>query len=277
MSFDKIFTEASSFMLKHHVSLGSSAASDGGKLSPPSGSGTLVKFQVDGKTAYGILTAAHVLRWAPIIQKRGENRQWLGLMKPSQGDGVACLCTFRFQYFSAATVHFHEQDGTAYRPDVAFVLLDIDERPQNELFGQSEFYDMDNDSSLSVTEDTKIFSGFFRGACTDAEIKDGVLNTPICLGGGEKIRFDERSAVQYWGIPNKSRQTIKGASGVGFWRFRCDADGLLTKSLAGVVIAERIDCSQIEAMAASYLFDDFLPALKLQVRHELSLSKADVC
>lgn len=60
-------------------------------------------------------------------------------------------------------------------------------------------------------------------------------------------------------------------------RFRCDADGLLTKSLAGVVIAERIDCSQIEAMAGSYLFDDFLPALKVQVRHELSLSKAEVC
>lgn len=195
-------------------------------------------------------------------------------MKPSQGEGVACHCTFRFQYFNAATTHFHEQNEIAYRPDMAFVLLGIDEYFQHELFEQSEFYDMDSDCSLPVTEDPKIFSGFFRGACTDAEIKDGFLNTPICLGGGEKIHFDERAMAQYWEIPNTNRQTIRGASGAGFWRFRCDEGGLLTKSLAGVVIAESVDCSQIEAMAASYVFDDFLPALKAQVQHELSLSKA---
>jgi hypothetical protein len=272
MDFDKMAADATLYILKHHISLGSYVSPDGNQLGPPSGSGTLVSFEVDGKRAYGILTAAHVARWTPIIKKNGENQEWIGLMKPSENQGCACLCTFRFQYFSVSIAHFHEQTGIAYRPDLAFILLGIDEYPKHELFEKSEFYDMDNDISFLVEEDPQVFSGFFRGACMEKEIKDGFLNTPICFGGGEKIRFDARAFVQYWEIPNTSGQTMRGGSGAAFWQFRCNENGDLIKSLAGVITAESTGCDLIEAIAASYIFDDFLPNLKKQVRNELSLN-----
>lgn len=272
MDFDKIVADATSSILRHHISLGSSVSPDGNQLGPPRGSGTLVSFDVDGKRAYGILTAAHVARWIPIIKKKEESQEWIGVMKPSEGQGCACLCPFRFWYFSASTDHFYEQTGISYRPDLAFILLGIDEHPKHELFEQSEFYDMDNDISFPVEENSLVSSGFFRGACEETEIKDGILNARMCFGWGEKIRFDSRAFVQYWEIPNINHQTMRGASGAVFWRFRYNENGNLIKSLAGVVTAESAECDLIEAIAASYIFDDFLPNLKKQVRNELSLN-----
>ncbi len=261
--------QASSHILKHHVSLG--CFSDGERLSNPNGSGTFVSFFVDGKRAYGILTAAHVARCLPLIVN-GAKQQFIGLTKPSQGEAAhACVASFRFMYFSADIRHFHFSDGSAYRPDIAFILLEIDGFPKHELFEQSEFYDLETDVVFLLEEDTQVLSGFFRGACPQAEVsEDGFLNTPVCLGGGEKICFDDRAFVQFWHIPNTSRKSIKGGSGAGFWRFRYDQNRLLMKSFAGVITAEGPDCDYIEAIAAPYIFETFLPSLKTQVQHVLS-------
>ena len=234
-----------------------------------------MSFLLSGKRVYGILTAAHVARWLPLIVNDAK-QQFIGLTKPSQEEAAhACLSSFPFMYLSADIRYLHSQRGCAYRPDIAFILLGIEGYPEHELFEQSGFYDLDNDIALPLEEDPQILSGFLRGACPSAEVSiDGFLNTPICFGGGEKICFDEQAFVQFWDIPNTSRQSIKGGSGAGFWRFRYDENRRLIKSLAGVITAEGLDYDYIEAIAASYIFDTFLPSLKAQIQHELFQPRA---
>ena len=85
--------------------------------------------------------------------------------------------------------------------------------------------------------------------------------TCITFGGGEILKFDEKIGIQYWKIPNTSGDSISGASGAGFWRLIYE-NGILRKSLEGVVSAEECSYDYIEAMSAPYLYDTFLSGLK---------------
>lgn len=259
-TFDKMVDTASEHILAHHVSLGRSWANSAIPLPAPIGSGTFVQFQSRIGIVYGILTAAHVARWLPF--GRNNQGQFIGLSKLQNGNNIACSVTFLFIDHIAPPNQFHIYSNEAYRPDIAFIALGINKIPKHELFDNSKFYDLDLNHELGFTEDPRILSAFFRGACHDSEISvDGYMATALCIGGGETIKYDEKTNIQYWQIPNTSKKSIGGGSGAGFWRFRYNEDVLL-KSLEGVIIAEGNGCDYIEAMAPPFLYDDFLLKLK---------------
>ena len=270
-SFFQMSEQASEHILRYHVSLGCTPL-PGDRLSAPFGSGIFAKFQLDGRTIYGILTAAHIARDLPLIFN--QNRQFIGLTKPSQTEeALACLVTFYLIYCSADIRYFNAAGRDAYRPDVAFIVLGIDKVPEHELICSSAFYDLDTNPEFLFEKDPQILSGFFRGACNLDEVsEDNFLYTPVCFGGGEEISYDVEVAVQYWKIPNKSLETIAGGSGSGFWRFRYNEEGILVKSLAGVITGEGEDF--IEAISFSYLIETFLPGLKAQVKDLLLEERA---
>jgi hypothetical protein len=260
LSFEKMVAEASKYILLHHVSIGNSFANPNIPLPPPNGSATFVRFKIEVGIVYGILTAAHVARWL----KFGRNNQgeFIGLSKLQNNDSIACSVTFNFIHYIAPKDRFHMFSNDAYRPDIAFIALGINQFPNHDLLENSVFYDLDSNIEFGFTEDQQILSAFFRGACHDWEISDDCyLNTPICLGGGEVIKHDNERNIQYWKIPNTSKKSIGGSSGAGFWRFRYE-NGILRKSLEGVIIAEGKNCNFIEAMATPFLYDIYLPQLK---------------
>jgi hypothetical protein len=267
-TFEKMLSEASEYVLAHHVSLGGSHANPSIPLPPPNGSATFVRFRIKGGVVYGILTAAHVARWL----KFGRNRQgqFLGLSKPQGADGIACSVTFHFIHHVAPLNHFHAYSNKAYRPDLAFIALGLDRYSDHQLLHNSKFFDLDANIELGFTEDPRIFSAFFRGACHDSEISaDGYMATALCIGGGEVIKHDLETHVQYWKVPNTSRKSIGGGSGAGFWRFRYE-EGVLKKSLEGVVISEGENFDFFEAMAPSYPYDSYLGDLKNFCEENLS-------
>lgn len=258
--FEKMVSEASEYVLAHHVSLGNSYANPSIPLPPPNGSGTFVRFKIDAGIVYGILTAAHVARWL----RFGRNNQgeFLGLSKPQNTDSIACSVTFPFIHHVAPLDRFHVYSHEAYRPDLAFIALGLNRYANHELLHNSNFFDLDANIELGFMEDPLILSFFFRGACHTSEIStDGYMNTSLCIGGGEVIRHDTETNIQYWEIPNTSRKSIGGGSGAGFWRFRYEGE-VLKKSLEGVIIAEAESFSHIEAMASPYLYDSYLVDLK---------------
>lgn len=259
-TFEKMLSEASEYVLAHHVSLGGSYANPAMPLPPPNGSGTFVRFKIDEGIIYGILTAAHVARWLKF--GRNSQGQFLGLSKPQNADTIACSVTFHFIHHVAPLDRFHAYSHEAYRPDLAFIALGLNRYSNHELLHNSRFFDLDANSEFGFVEDPCILSVFFRGACHDSEISaDGYMNTPLCIGGGEVIKHDTKTNIQYWEIPNTSRKSIGGGSGAGFWRFRYE-EGELKKSLEGVIIAEAENFSHIEAMATPYLYDSYLTDLK---------------
>jgi hypothetical protein len=252
-ALEKILDEASEHILAHHVSLGSPSPA-GASLPPPNGSGTFVRFSIQqGFVVYGILTAAHVMRWLKF--GRNDQGEFVGLSKLQKGNTLACSITFPFVYHIASIEHFHSQSTAGYRPDIAFVALGINERlPDHELIQGSSFYSLDDNQELKLNNQ-QIFSAFCKGA---GKVRpDGLLNTFVAFGGGEFLI----NGAQSWAIPNTTRESIAGASGAGFWRFFYD-DGALSKALEGVVIAEGGDYDYVEAMATPYLYDIFLPQLK---------------
>ena len=257
-SVEQLLNEASEHILAHHVSLGDSPG-DPTRISPsPSGSGTFVKFSIKHNlTIYGILTAAHVARWLGF--GRYNQHQFLGLSKLLKDVTIACSVSFPFIYHIAPPEEFHSQSDDAYRPDTAFIALGINDRlPNHELISNSFFFDLDSNQELPLS-DNQIFSGFCKGAGTPRP--DGLLNTFVALGGGEILKFDEKANIQYWQVPNTSRESIAGGSGAGFWRFILDGD-VLRKSLEGVITSESRNCDYFEVMEPSYIYYRFLPLLK---------------
>ena len=255
---EMLFEEAERYILAHHVSLGDSPGNPNLVSPPPSGSGTFVKFTIqEGMVVYGILTAAHVARWLRF--GKNDNRQFLGLSKLQKGDTVACSVTFPFIYHVASIEHFHSTSGDGYQPDIAFIALGINEcLPSHELIADSSFYDLDSNQELELYI-CQVFSAFYKGA---GEIRpDGLINTFVAFGGGEILKFDEKIGVQYWRVPNTSGESIAGGSGAGFWRLIYN-NGVLRKSLEGVITAEDRNYEYFEAIATSYLYDTFLPQLK---------------
>lgn len=258
--FEQMLSEASECVLAHHVSLGGSCANSAIPLPLPNGSGTFVRFKIDAGIVYGILTAAHVARWLKL--GRNSQGQFLGLSKLQNGDSIACSVTFHFIHHVAPLDRFHINSHKAYRPDLAFIALGLNRYSNHELLHNSKFFDLDANVELGFTEDPRILSGFFRGACHASEISaDGYMNTPLCIGGREVIRHDTETNIQYWEIPNTSKKSIGGGSGAGFWRFRYEREEL-KKFLEGVIIAEADNFSNIEAMAPPYLYDTYLIDLK---------------
>lgn len=255
---EEVFAEAERHVLSHHVSLGHSPG-DSGIISPaPIGSGTFVKFCFqENSIAYGILTAAHVAK--PLKFGKNDNREFLGLSKLQNGDTIACSVTFPFIFCIASKEHFDSLSTDGYRPDIAFIALGInDHLPNHELVLDSFFYDLDCNQEQEIA-DQQVFSTFYKGA---GNIRaDGLINTYTAFGGGEILKFDQVARVQYWRVPNTSGESIGGGSGAGFWRCKYE-NGVLQKSLEGVVIAEGENYDYFEALAPSYLYDDFLPQLK---------------
>lgn len=253
---EKLFNMIEEHVLKFHVSLGSYLGSS--ELPPPIGSGTFVKFSTLAYVVYGILTAAHVVK----DLKFGLPGQpaFVGLSKPQNGDTVACSVSFPYIYSCVEIEGFHSDSDDSYRPDIAFIALGIDGRlPNHELITESLFYDLDSNEEL-ITYDPQIASAFYRGAAPKRP--DGLLDTAVCIGGGERLRSDDKAHLQYWEIPNDTNKSIAGGSGAGFWRFYCEKQQI-TPSLEGVIISEeRSNYSYFEALATPYLYEDFLPKLK---------------
>jgi hypothetical protein len=265
-ALEKLFEEASEHILSHHVSLGDSPG-DPLLLSPsPNGSGTFVRFAItEGMIVYGILSAAHVAKGLKF--GRNDAHQFVGLSKLHKGDTVACSVTFPFIYYIASLEDFHSTGNKGYRPDIAFIALGINQRlPSHEMLAESSFYDLDGNEELELFNN-QIFSAFYKGA---GKIRpDGLLDTYVAFGGGETLKFDEKSGVQYWRIPNTGKESIAGGSGAGFWRF-IDKNGMLRRSLEGVIIAEGQNFDYFEAMETSYLYFTFLPQLKQFCKDNLS-------
>lgn len=243
-------------VLKYHVSLGSYHGSP--ELDPPTGSGTFVKFSIASHVIYGILTAAHVikdLKFGLLGQP-----EFVGLSKLQNRDTIACSVSFSYIYGCVEIEGFYSNSNDGYRPDIAFIALGIDGRlPDHELITKSSFYDLDTNTDL-VMYDPQIVSAFYRGA--PPKRLDGLLDTAVCIGGGEALRFDDKAHIQYWEIPNDTNKSIASGSGAGFWRFYCEK-GQITPSLEGVIISEEAtNYSYFEAMSTSYLYENFLPGLK---------------
>lgn len=256
---EKKLNEAYRHILAHHVSLGGPPENPNLLCPSPNGSGTFVKFSIkQNHMVYGILTAAHVARWLRF--RRHNNRQFLALSKLQNGETVACLVTFQFIYHTAPWAEFHFNSNAAYRPDIAFIALGInDHLPNHELISDSLFYDLDGNQEFALS-DSQIFSGFCKGAGNIRS--DGLLNTFVAFGGGEILKFDEKAHIHYWQIPNTLRESVAGGSGAGFWRFFFEGN-TLKKSLEGIVISESLNCDYFEAMETLYLYDSFLPSLKI--------------
>lgn len=253
---EKLFNKIEVHVLKYHVSLGNYLGSS--ELDPPIGSGTFVKFSIASHGIYGILTAAHVvkdLKFGLLGQPA-----FVGLSKLQNGDTIACSVSFSYIYGCVEIERFHSNSNDGYRPDIAFIALGTDGRlPDHELITESSFYDLDTNTDL-VMHDPQIVSAFYRGAAPKRP--DGLLDTAVCIGGGETLRFDDKAQLQYWEIPNDTNKSISGGSGAGFWRFFCEK-GQITPSLEGVIISEEAtNYSYFEAMSTSYLYETFLPGLK---------------
>jgi hypothetical protein len=251
---ENLLNKIEEYVLKYHVSLGSYLGSS--ELPPPIGSGTFVKFNTLTHVVYGILTAAHVVK----DLKFGLPGQpaFIGLSKLQNGDTIACSVSFQYIDACVEIEGFHSESDDGYRPDIAFIALGIDGR-NHELITESLFYDLDTNHGL-VMDDPKIASAFYRGAAPKRP--DGLLDTAVCIGGGERLRFDDKANLQYWVIPNDTNKSIAGASGAGFWRFQCEKQQI-TPSLEGIIISEeRSNYSYFEALAISYLHEGFLPKLK---------------
>ncbi|NGX52737.1 MAG: hypothetical protein KR126chlam5_01040 [Candidatus Anoxychlamydiales bacterium] len=116
---------------------------------------------------------------------------------------------------------------------------------------------MDKNKDL-VVHDQKILSAFFRGAAKKKT--DRFLDSSLCIGGGECLKYDDQAKLQYWKVPNTSKEPISGA---GFWRFDCGKKPMHI-SLEGVITSEdrSEDRSFFEAMPTPCLYEDFLPKLK---------------
>ncbi len=243
-------------VLKYHVSLGSYLGSS--ELPPSVGSGTFVKFSTLAHVVYGILTAAHVvkdLKFGLLGQPA-----FIGLSKLQNGDTIACSVSFQYIHGCVEIEGFHSESDDGYRPDIAFISLGIDGLlPNQELITESLFYDLDTNKDL-IMYDPQIASAFYRGAAPQRP--DGLLDTSVCIGGGERLRFDDKANLQYWEIPNDTNKFIAGGSGAGFWRFQREKQQI-TSSLEGVIISEeRSNYSYFEAMSTSYIYEAFLPELK---------------
>ncbi len=253
---EKLLNRIEEHVLKYHVSLGSYYGSS--VLPLPIGSGTFVKFTVLTHVIYGILTAAHVVRGL----KFGllDQPAFVGLSKLQNGETIASSVSFSYIYCCVDIQGFYSDSDEGYKPDIAFIALGIDGHlPNHELITESSFYNLDNNKEL-VMYDPQIASAFYRGA---APLRpDGLLDTAVCTGGGERLRFDDKTHLRYWEIPNDTNKSIAGGSGAGFWRFKCEKQQI-TPSLEGVVVSEeRLNYSYFEALATPYLYDDFLPSLK---------------
>ncbi len=253
----KLFNNIKKHVLDFHVSLGSYKSSSA--LPPPIGSGTFVKFSNLAHVVYGILTAAHVA-------KELKDQPFLGLSKPLNRDTVACGVSFLYIHFLVEHKGFQSDSGDGYNPDIAFIRLDIDGRlTSHKLITESHFWDLDSNKELGMN-DPQIVSAFFRGAASKRP--DGLLDTALCIGGGESLRFDDEAGLQYWEIPNNTNKSIAGGSGAGFWRFHCEKEQI-TPSLEGVITAECLNYSNIQAHAPPVLYEDFLPELKAYSRNNL--------
>lgn len=265
-TLEKLFEKASEHVLIHHVSIGGSSGNPDLYFPLPDGSGTFVKFSISfNLVVYGILTAAHVTRWLKFVQN--EKGHFLGLSKLQNGDTIACSVKFPFIYHIASIDHFHSISDDGYRPDIAFIALGINGHlPVHELIKYSSFYDLDGNQEIELFNQ-QVFSSFYKGA---GKIRpDGLLDTCLTFGGGEVLKFDDKIGIQYWEIPNTSGNSIAGASGAGFWRFIYE-NGILRKSLEGVVIAEGRRYDYIEAMETQYLYGYFLSGLKKYCKKNLS-------
>lgn len=253
---ENLLNKIEGHVLKYHVSLGSYLGSS--ELPPPIGSGTFVKFSTLTHVVYGILTAGHVVK----DLKFGllDQPAFIGLSKLQNGDTIACSVSFQYIYACVEIKGFHSESNDGYKPDIAFIALGIDGRlPNHELITESLFYDLDTNNGL-VMYDPQIASAFYRGAAPKRP--DGLLDTAVCIGGGERLRFDDKANLQYWEIPNDTNKSIAGGSGASFWRFQCEKRQI-TPSLEGIIISEeRSNYSYFEALATPYLYEDFLPKLK---------------
>jgi len=261
---EKLLNKIEEHVLKYYVSLGSYLGSS--ELPPPIGSGTFVKFSILAHVVYGILTAAHVvkdLKFGLLGQPA-----FVGLSKLQNGKTIACSASFPYIYGCVEIEGFHSNSDNAYKPDIAFIALGIDGLlPNHELITESLFYDLDSNKEL-VMYDPQIASAFYRGAAPKRP--DGLLDTAVCIGGGERLRSDDKAHLQYWEIPNNTNKSIAGGSGAGFWRFYCEKQQI-TPSLEGVVISEeRSNYSYFEALSTPYLYEDFLPKLKQFCEKNLS-------
>lgn len=268
MKYDEMLTAAGDFVIAHHVSIGDSPARSD-LLPPANGSGTFVRFRIERGTIYGILTAAHVIMGLT-LGRNEQGQSFMGLSKPLKGETSACSVTFPLSIFSVKAGALDVASEESCLPDVVFVVLGVNRPPDHELFHGSLFYDLDKNVEFGFDDDERRFSVFFRGACPDLEISDeGLMPPSLCIGGGEVIKHDTATDIQYWKIPNTSKETICGASGAGFWRFTLD-NRVLRHSLEGVITSEVLACSSIEAIAAPYLYDDFLPMLKTTCMERLA-------
>lgn len=261
---ERLFNLIEIHVMKYHVSLGSYLGSS--ELPPPIGSGTFVKFSIPSHTIYGILTAAHVIK--DLRFGIAGQPSFVGLSKIQNGDTIACSVSFPYIYGCVETKGFNSESNEGYRPDIAFIGLGIDGRlPVHELITGSSFYDLDTNVDL-VMYDPQIASAFYRGA---APIRpDELLDTAVYIGGGEKLKLDDQTHLQYWEVPNTSNKSISGGSGAGFWRFQCGEQPMIA-SLEGVIISEEsLTYSYFEAMATPYIYEDFLPNLKSYCNNNLS-------
>ena len=182
---------------------------------------------------YGILTAAHVVKGL----KFGllDQPAFLGLSKLQNGDTIACSVSFSYIYGCVDIEGFYSDSDEGYKPDIAFIALGIDGNlPNHELIAESSFYNLDINKEF-VMYDPQIVSAFYRGAASLRP--DGLLDTAVCIGGGERLRFDDKTHLRYWEIPNDTNKSIAGGSGACFWRFYCEKQQI-TPSLEGVVVSE---------------------------------------
>ncbi|MCB1111224.1 MAG: hypothetical protein H7A37_06790 [Chlamydiales bacterium] len=249
---EELINEAQKHSSLYHVAIGNSK--DGNELAIPEGSGTLVTFSSGPVPIYGVLTAAHVLKK---IRYQQTNR--IGLSKAiSYFDQLGCFTNFKY-------VQLDEKNNSDF-PDLGFICLGCGESPKHELFDKSAFYDLGSNMQLP-TEDDQVFSTFIKGTSSKSR-PDGLLNTFTAIGGGEKQKRDPSTGCDYWTIPNLLKESIEGASGAGFWRYK-SINNRLHKSLEGVVISQSNDFSECYATGEDYLCSTFFEKLLVVAEYSI--------
>ena len=265
------------YIMPYHVSLGSSL---GTTLSEPEGSGILVKFSVQSEQGsipvYGVLTAAHVLEIINLLPDPKAGYAFIGLLKPSdrQGNQHASICPVDFLISKFDNKYFRylkqNQHGDLYcEQDIAFIsIARHGYLPQNDVINNSTFYDLDSPPILCPIKKHSLPMVFFKGACCDSEIKNGVLNTNIYVTNGGMIKQYPKSKILYHDIPIHCEQSMKGSSGAGLWLCVYDEDDSVKTLLQGIIVKQKADLQNhciygVQALDISYVYECFLPQLKL--------------
>jgi hypothetical protein len=262
------------YILPNHISIGSSL---GKELEAPEGSGILIKFltPINGVPTqiYGILTASHVIEKINLIFNKKINGVFIGLSKPTDRFGGTFAITHSIEFiyhiidksYCRKIMQNHKiDDKYENERDIAFICLSVGKvLAANDLFANSDFFDLDTNPVLDLPKKHDYPFVFFKGACNDNQVQNKILNTELIIETGGTIKKYPKSKILYHEIQNTKQRSLNGASGAGLWMFHLNTDNQVTKTLKGVLVETKED--NILAIDISYINEIFLPSLKEEI------------